>query len=272
MVHRPTRRHLLLSAAALTLLPVLPARAGDAPLRVLASAVPHAEILTFVQRRLAPDLRLKIIEITGELRVNELTLAGDADANFYQHRPFLETEEAILKTKFAVTATVHIEPLGIYSRRVTGLDAVPEGAAVSLSSNVTNLSRGLVLLQAAGLIRLRPDLDPARRQLATPRDIVDNPRRLKLLEIEPAQLPRTLDDVTLAVINGNYALQAGLVPAKDALALEPAEGNPYANLLVTVPEKAEDPRIQRLSRLLEGPEVAAFIRERYAGSVIPVHS
>lgn len=266
-----SRRSLLpLSAAALCLglLPSGVVLADDAPLKVLASAVPHAEILAFIQRKLAPDLKLKIIEITGELRVNDLTLAGDVDANFFQHKPYLETDEATLKTKFAITATVHIEPLGIYSRKIKSLDAVPNGAKVTLSNSVTNTSRGLHLLQQAGLIKLSPGLT----RLATIRDVAENPKNIKLIEVDPAQLPRTLDDVDLAVVNGNYALQAGLIPATDALALEKAEGNPYANLLVTVPAKANDPRIKRLSALLEGPEVAAFIRERYKGSVIPVHS
>ncbi|MEA1674659.1 MetQ/NlpA family ABC transporter substrate-binding protein [Nitrospirillum sp. BR 11163] len=245
--------------------------AVDAPLRIIASPIPHAEILQFVQRKLAPDLKLKIIEASGDLRLNELLARGDVDANFFQHRPFLESEEKMLGVTLAPVTAVHIEPLGVYSTKVTSLRDLPQGAKVSIPNNVVNLSRALYLLQENGLITLRQGADARDSQLATARDITANPQGLKIIEVDAAQLPRTLPDVTLAVINGNYALEAGLQPAKDALALEKAAGNPYANLLVTTPALEHDPRIQRLARLLDGPEVAAFIRERYKGAVIPVH-
>ncbi len=146
---------------------------------------------------------------------------------------------------------------------------VPVGATVALPNNVTNLSRALNLLQANGLITLKAGLKDG--QLATPSDIADNPKRIALVQVAPAQLPRSIDDVTLAIINGNYALEAGLTPAKDALALEKAENNPYANIFVTTQALAKDPRVQRLSTLLASPEVATFIREKYRGSVVPVH-
>ena len=141
-------------------------------------------------------------------------------------------------------------------------------ATVPLSG--TNLSRALYLLQANGLITLKPGFnDPAKDQ-ATPKDIAENPKHLKILEIESPQIPRALDDVDLAVINGNYALEAGLSPAKDALGLEKAQGNPYANILVTTPKLQDDPRIKQLAKDLNSPEVAKFITEKYSGSVIPV--
>lgn len=257
--------------------PVSAARAADdpGPLRVIASPVPHAEILHFIQRKLAPDLKLKIIEASGDLRLNELLARGDVDANFFQHRPYLEAEEKLLGVHFVVTATTHIEPLGIYSTKVKSFTDVPKGARVAIPNNSVNLSRALYLLQDQGLITLRDGLrdqaDARERQLATPKDIAVNPRDLKIIEVDAAQIPRTLPDVTLAVINGNFALEAGLEPARDALALEKAAGNPYANLLVTLPALEHDPRVERLSRLLESPEVAAFIREHYKGAVIPVH-
>ncbi|MWV20522.1 metal ABC transporter substrate-binding protein [Methylobacterium sp. 2A] len=244
-----------------------PARAATGPLRVVASSVPHAEILDFVAQKLAPDLPLKIIEISGDLRPNALLQDGDADANFFQHVPFLRSEEAAMGVRFAVVAAVHIEPLGLYSRRVKTLDALPAGGVVSLSNNVSNTSRGLSLLQANGLIRLRAKDAGVN---ATLDDVVENPKNLRFVEIAPPQLPRSLDDVALAVINGNYALEAGLEPARDALALERAEGNPYANVLVTTEALARDPRVLRLGTLLTSAEVAAFIRTRYRGSVLPV--
>nr|USU33117.1 MetQ/NlpA family ABC transporter substrate-binding protein [Methylobacterium sp. OTU13CASTA1] len=260
----PTRRVFLSGALALS---IAPARAASTPLRVVASSLPHTEILEFVGEKLAPELPLKIIEISGDLRPNALLRDGDADANFFQHVPFLRSEKAAMGMRFAVVAAVHVEPLGLYSRRATSLAALPSGGAVALSNSVSNTGRGLSLLQANGLIRLRArDAGVA----ATVDDIVENPKNFRFVEIAPPQLPRSLDDVALAVINGNYALEAGLEPARDALALEAAEGNPYANVLVTTEGLAKDSRVLRLGTLLTSAEVAGFIRNRYRGSVVPV--
>ncbi|MDB5648265.1 MetQ/NlpA family ABC transporter substrate-binding protein [Methylobacterium sp.] len=258
-------RRVLLTGS-LALLAASTARAA-APLRVVASSVPHAEILGFVQDKLAPDLPLRIIEISGDIRPKRLILDGDADANFFQHVPYLRAEEAELGVRFAVTATVHVEPLGLYSRRVRSLADLPKGATVALSNNVTNFSRGLKLLQENGLIRLAPGRDGT---FATAADIAENPKSLGFVEVAPPQLPRSLDDVALSVINGNYALEAGLDPARDSLGLERAENNPYANVLVTTQALAQDGRVLRLATLLQSSETAAFIRARYRGSVIPV--
>ena len=169
--------------------------------------------------------------------------------------------------RFAVVAAVHVEPLGLYSRRATSLAALPSGGTVALSNSVSNTGRGLSLLQANGLIRLRArDAGVA----ATVDDIVENPKNFRFVEIAPPQLPRSLDDVALAVINGNYALEAGLEPARDALALEAAEGNPYANVLVTTEGLAKNSRVLRLGTLLTSAEVAEFIGHCYRGSVVPV--
>ncbi|QIH08230.1 MULTISPECIES: MetQ/NlpA family ABC transporter substrate-binding protein [unclassified Pseudomonas] len=239
------------------------------PLRVAADPVPHAQILAYVQK-LDPQLELKVIEIPNGVNSNELLAHGDVDANYFQHLPYLKSQEQALGQPFAVVASVHIEPLGIYSHRHPGLEQVPLGGTVAVPNNVTNLSRALYLLQDYRLIRLKPGFnDPARDQ-ATPRDIAENPRQLKILEVESPQIPRALEDVDLAVINGNYALEAGLVPAKDALGLEKAEHNPYANILVTTPGLQDDPRIRRLAKDLNSPDVARFIAQTYSGSVIPV--
>lgn len=165
---------------------------------------------------------------------------------------------------------MHIEPLGIYSRKYQDLKAIAENATVAVPNNATNLSRALFLLQSQGLIKLDTKFtDPATTQ-ATPKDIAENPKRLKILEIESPQIPRSLDDVDLAIINGNYALEAGLTPSKDTLVLESTSHNPYANILVTNPSLANDPRIKALAKDLISPQVAEFIRKQYNGSVIPV--
>lgn len=239
------------------------------PLRVAVDPVPHAQILAYIQK-IDPQLKLDIIEIPNGVNSNELLVHGDVDANYFQHLPYLKSQEQALGEKLAVAATVHIEPLGIYSRRHKNFADVPEKGTVAVPNNVTNLSRALYLLQDNGLIRLKPGFsDPAADQ-ASPKDIAENPKQLKILEIESPQLPRSLDDVDLAVINGNYALDAGLVPASDALGLEKAEHNPYANILVTTPKLQNDPRIVQLAKDLTSPQVAKYITEHFAGSVIPV--
>jgi len=239
------------------------------PLRVAADPVPHAQILAYIQT-IDPQLKLKVIEIPNGVNSNELLVHGDVDANYFQHLPYLKSQEQALGQKLAVAATVHIEPLGIYSRRHKSFADLPEKGTVAVPNNVTNLSRALYLLQDNGLIKLKPGFkDPAADQ-ATPKDIAENPKQLKILEIESPQIPRALDDVDLAVINGNYALEAGLVPAQDALGLEKAEHNPYANILVTTPTLRNDPRIAQLAKDLTSPQVAKYITDNFKGSVIPV--
>lgn len=238
-------------------------------LRIAADPVPHAEILNFIKKQ-DPKLDLKIVELTSGVNANELLANGDVDANYFQHVPYLKDQEKALGKTFVVAATVHIEPLGIYSRKHKDFASVPEGATVAVPNNATNLSRALFLLQSQGLIKLNAKFTDPASTLATPKDIAENPKKLKILEIESPQIPRSLDDVDLAVINGNYALEAGLSPAKDALGLEKAEHNPYANILVTTPVLANDPRIKALAKDLASPQVAEFIRQHYNGSVIPV--
>lgn len=239
------------------------------PLRIAADPVPHAEILNFIKKQ-DPQLDLKIIELTSGVNANELLANGDIDANYFQHVPYLKDQEKALGKSFVVAATVHIEPLGIYSHKHNDLNSLPEGATVAVPNNAANLSRALFLLQSKGLIKLATTFTDPATTLATPKDIAENPHKLKILEVESPQIPRALDDVDLAVINGNYALEAGLTPTKDALGLESADHNPYANILVTNPQLANDPRIKELAKDLTSPQVAEFIRQRYNGSVIPV--
>ncbi|WP_413735814.1 MetQ/NlpA family ABC transporter substrate-binding protein [Sodalis sp. RH21] len=257
-----------LAGAALAVSLAFPAQAAG-QLRVAADPVPHAEILNFV-KTFDPGLKLEVIELTSGVNANELLAHGDVDANYFQHVPYLRDQEKTLGQKFTVAATVHIEPLGIYSSKHKTLAEVPDNATVAVPNNVTNLSRALYLLQSKGLIKLKAGFDNAATHQATPQDIAENPKHIKILEIESPQIPRSLDDVDLAVINGNYALEAGLSPARDALGLESADHNPYANILVTTPKLADDPRIKQLARDLESPQVAKFIKDKYAGSVIPV--
>ncbi len=254
--------------ATLVMISVMSSYASAAALRVAADPVPHSEILNHIKQS-DKNLDLKVIELNGNLNANELLARGDVDANYFQHVPYLRDQEKALGEKFAVVATVHIEPLGIYSHKVKSLKDLPDGAQVAVPNNVTNLSRALYLLQSSGLIKLKSS--SSATTLVTTADISDNPHHLKIIEIEAPQLPRALDDAQLAIINGNYALQAGLVPSKDALALEQAKDNPYANVLVTTPKLAHDPRILELAKDLESKQTAEFINQHYRGSVIPVN-
>lgn len=246
------------------------ASAGAGPLRVMASPVPHAEILRYVKDHLAPGFDLKVLEIAGSVRPNELLAAGDIDANFFQHLPFLRSQEQTLGLRFAVAAAVHLEPLGLYSHRIRRFADLPRGSAVTVPNDAVNLSRALYLLESQHLIGLRPGLDERARQMVTPHDIVANALDLRFIQVDGPQLARSVGDAALAVINGNYALEAGLNPAREALALEGTAGSPYVNILVTMPRLASDSRIVRLASLLHSHALAEFIRQRYQGAVIPV--
>jgi D-methionine transport system substrate-binding protein len=248
--------------------------AADQPLRVFASVTPHAEILKYVNDDLAKGkFQLQVIEETDGVNGNDVVENGDADVSYFQHVPYLESDSADKGyTDLEVGATVHVEPYGIYSDKVTSLDDVPEGGLVLLSNNVSNVARGLYLLQEAGLITLPykfGDTSPEALKI-TEADIVSNPKKLQFRQVEPAQIPRSLPDAALGLVNGNVALEAGLNPSEDALLLEKAAGNPYANILTVPTALKSDPRVAELEKILEGPEVAAFIDKTYPGSVIPV--
>jgi D-methionine transport system substrate-binding protein len=242
-------------------------RLSSEPLRVAATPVPHAEILAFVKDELAPraGLNLEIREFTDYVVPNTALDEGQVDANYFQTPGYLEDQSRARGFDFVSVADVHIEPLGLYSKKVRSIDEIPDGAKVAIPNDAANEARALRLLDANGIIRLE---DP-ESETATPRDIADNPHDLDFTEVEAAQTPRALDDVDLAVINGNYALEARLSPADDALVLERAEGNPNVNLLVTTPDLQDDPRIVELARLLRSPEVRRFIEQKYRGAVIP---
>ncbi|GAB2688154.1 MetQ/NlpA family ABC transporter substrate-binding protein [Thalassiella azotivora] len=240
---------------------------ADAPLRVGASPVPHAEILDFVATELAPDagLELDVVEFTDYVQPNVALDDGSLDANYFQTIPYLEEQEASAGYDFTALEPVHVEPLGIYSQRIESVDAVPQGAQVAIPNDPTNAGRALRLLAAEGLVTLADTGDRSPTAL----DVEDNPLGLEVVEVEAAQLPRSLEDVDLAVINGNYAIDADLSPAEDAIALEDAEGNPNANLVVVRDGDEDDERIQQLEELLHSDEVRQFIEDTYAGAVIP---
>lgn len=244
-----------------------PEKPADAVLKVGVSPVPHAEILNFVKQNLAPaaGLKLEVVEFSDYVQPNVQLSEGQLDANFFQHKPYLDDFNASKGTKLSFVTPVHLEPLGLYSKKITSVAALPDGATVAVPNDATNLGRSLKLLADNGIITLKEGVGTA----ATERDVTGNPKKLEFKPLEAAQLPRSLDDVDAAVINGNYAIEAGFKPASQALLLEKGEGNPYVNGLVVQAGHEKDPNIVTLGKLLQDPKVKEFIKTKYEGSVIP---
>jgi D-methionine transport system substrate-binding protein len=236
------------------------------PLVVAASPTPHAEILNYVKENLAKKagLDLEVKEFTDYVTPNTATEDGSVDANYFQNQPYLDDFNKKRGTHIAPVVTVHLEPLGLYSHKVKSADALKSGATIAVPNDSVNEARALKLLDANGIITLKDGVGNE----ATPSDIAKNPKNLKFKELEAAQTPRSLDDVDAAVVNGNYAIEADLKPASDALVLESAKNNPYGNFLAVKEGNEDDPRVKKLAKLLTSAEVKKFIQDKYAGSVI----
>ena len=236
-----------------------------ATIKVGASPVPHAEILEVVKPILEKEgINLEIVEFTDYVQPNLKLAEKELDANYFQHIPYLEEFSKEHNLDLTYIAKVHIEPMGAYSQTIKNLSELKEGATVAIPNDPTNAGRALLLLQTAGLIKLKPEAGIK----ATVGDIVENPKGLKITELEAATLPRVLPDVDLAVINTNYALEAGLVPTKDALIIEDAN-SPYVNVLVVRKGDESRPELKKLAEALNSPEVKKFIEEKYQGAVVP---
>ncbi|MGI6149823.1 MAG: MetQ/NlpA family ABC transporter substrate-binding protein [Firmicutes bacterium] len=237
-----------------------------ATVTVGATPVPHAEILAVAAPLLEQQgITLRIMEFNDYVTPNRALAEGELDANFFQHQPYLDTYNADAGTNIVSLVGIHIEPLGVYSSKLDALADLPRGARIAIPNDPTNGGRALLLLQAAGLIKV----DPETGIQPTVFDITDNPNQLRFIELEAAQLTRSLPDVDAAVINGNYALVAGMVPTRDALFLEGSQ-SPYVNILAVRPEDKDNPALAALAEALTSPEVRDFILETYGGSVVPV--
>lgn len=228
-----------------------------------ASPIPHAEILEKVKPILAKEgYTLQIKVFNDYVQPNKALSEGDIDANFFQHIPYLNSYNKANGTNLVPTVKVHIEPMGIYSKKIKSLKELKDGAQVAIPNDATNGSRALLLLEKAGLIKLK------NTDLPTKADITENKKNIKIVELDAAQLPRTLDDVDAAVINANYALQANLNPTKDALYLE-SKDSPYANVVVVKKGDENKPYIKALDKAINSPEIKKFIEEKYKGSIVP---
>lgn len=236
-------------------------------IKVGATPKPHAEILEIVKPILAKEgIDLKIQTFTDYNTPNLAVDKGEIDANFFQHTPYLEEFNKDHNLKLVSIAKVHIEPMGIYSKKMKSLNDLNNGDTIVIPNDTTNGGRALNLLEKAGLIQLKPGVGIN----ATVQDIVSSPKNLKITTLAAEQLPRVLTDpkVAAAVINGNYALEAGLDPTKDPLFLEEKD-SPFANILVVKDTRANDPNLQKLAKALNSPEVKKFIEDTYKGAVIP---
>ena len=256
-------KKLLTALAAAAALTSAAAHAGE--ISVAATAVPHAELLEFVKPALAKEgVELKIKVFTDYVQPNVQVAEGRLDANFFQHQPYLDEFNASRGTTLVSIAGVHVEPFGAYSSKIKKLDELSEGAQVVIPNDATNGGRALLLLQKAGVIKLKAGAGIT----ATVKDIAENPKGIKVRELEAATLPRVLAQVDLALINTNYALEAGLNPTKDALVIE-GDDSPYVNILVTTSAKKDDADLQKLAQALRSDAVKQFIVEKYKGAVVP---
>lgn len=238
---------------------------GVKTLKIGATPVPHAEILEQIKPELEKEgIKLEIVEFSDYVQPNLALNDKELDANFFQHEPYLlnfvgEHKEVKLKN----AGGIHVEPMGVYSKKVKDLKELADGASIAIPNDPTNGGRSLLLLEKAGLLKLKAGIG----EKATVQDIVENPKHLKFQEVEAAQVPRTLEDVDAAVINTNYAMQIDLVPTKDALFMEDRT-SPYVNIIAVREGDENRPEIQALLKALKSEKVKKFIEDKYKGAIV----
>ncbi|MCM1011597.1 MULTISPECIES: MetQ/NlpA family ABC transporter substrate-binding protein [unclassified Brevibacterium] len=238
-------------------------------LTVGATPVPQGDILRFVDENLAADagLDIEVKEYTDYTLPNKALADGDIDANYFQHKPYLDSEIAGQGYEITGFEPINLEPFALFSNTVEDVNDLPDGAKIGINNDPANQGRALKMLEEAKLITLNDGVDAVSAKLS---DVRDNPKNIEFVEADAAQLARTLQDVDASVINGNNALEAGLSPAEDGILLESAENNPYGNFLAVRTENKDDENITKLNDLLHSPEVKQFIEEKWAdGSVLP---
>ncbi len=232
-----------------------------------ATPEPHAALLSLVVDDLAAQgITLEVKEFTDYVTPNDAVEYGEIDANYFQHIPYLESFNTEHGYHLVNAGGIHVEPIALYSKKYSSLSDIPNGAVIAIPNDPTNEGRALLLLQSAGLIKLK---DNAGLE-AIPLDIVENPKNLKFSEIEAATLPRILSDVDAAVINGNYAIPAGLVATRDGLFVEGAD-SPYVNVIAVKAGNENNPAVKALVEALKSDEVKAYVAEHYKnGEVVLV--
>lgn len=245
------------------------AATGDKVITVGASPSPHAEILEAAKEALkAEGYELKVVEYTDYVQPNLALESKSLDANYFQHLPYLENFNKERGTKLVSVAAIHYEPFGIYAGKSKDLKSLPDGAKIAVPNDVTNEARALLLLADQGLITLKDNTDIN----ATKQDIVENPHNIEIVEVEAAQVPRSLQDVDFGVVNGNFAIASGLKVA-DALATEAADSvaaKTYANIVVVREGDENSEKTQALVKALTTAEIKQFIENKYQGAVVPI--
>ncbi|MBO4705935.1 MAG: MetQ/NlpA family ABC transporter substrate-binding protein [Spirochaetaceae bacterium] len=236
-------------------------------LKVGATPEPHASMLNLIVDDMAKaGYTLEVVEFTDYVTPNRALEDGQIDANFFQHIPYMDAQNEEHGYHLVNAGGVHIEPIALYSKKVSSLSELADGASIAIPNDPTNEGRALLLLQSAGLIKL----DAAAGITATPLDIVENKKNLKFNEVEAASLPRVLEDVDAAVINGNYAIPAGLSATKDGLIVEGAD-SPYVNIVTVKAGNENDPRIKALVNALKSDEIKDYVNKTYPnGEVVLV--
>ena len=244
--------------------------ADEKTITIAASSTPHAEILAVAKEVLAADgWTLEVVEYADYVVPNTVVDDGEMDANYFQHQPYLDTFNAENGTKLVSVAAIHYEPFGIYTGTKDAIDGLAEGDKIAVPNDGSNRARALLLLEAEGLIVLKEGVGME----ATVLDIVENPMSLEIVEMEAAQIAGVRDSVALAVINGNYALLAGLNVSVDAIASEDAasvSSQTYANILVVKEGNENTEKTEALKAALFSDEVKTFINETYSGAVVPI--
>ncbi len=238
---------------------------------IAATPTPHAEILAKAKEILAKEgITLDIKEFTDYVQPNNVVDAGEIDCNYFQHQPYLDDFNEKNKTKLKSIAAIHYEPLGIYAGKTKALSDLKDGATIAVPNDSTNEARALLLLEANGIIKLKEGAGVA----ATVQDIAENTKNVKIMEFAAEQVSRHMDEVDLVVLNGNYALNAGLNASKDALTIEAADSQAaktYANVIVVKEGNENNEAIQALCKVLKGDEIKKYINDSYKGAVVPMN-
>jgi len=238
---------------------------ADETIKVGVTGGPHAQVMEVVKQLAAKNgLNIKIVEFADYVQPNAALASGDLDANSYQHAPYLDAQVKDRGYKLIKIADTVTFPMGIYSKKFKSLAQLPVGARIAVPNDPTNGGRVLLVLQDKGLIKLKPEAGLK----ATPLDVIENPKKLKFVELDAAQLPRSLDDLTIAAINNDYAGKAGLSLDKDAVIKEAAKG-PYANIIAVRRADKDKPWAKRLVAAYQSPEVKSFIETQFKGSLVP---
>jgi len=241
---------------------------GVTTITVGASPTPHAKILEFVDKELAPEakLDLEITTFDDYIQPNVQLSEGTLDANYYQHLPYYEAQVKDRGYEFAHFEGIHIEPFALYSDKVKDVEDLPKGGQIGINNDPSNQGRALQLLADHDVITLKEGKDATN---ATIFDVADNPKELEFKETDPAQLARSLQDLDAAVINGNYAIEADL-STTDALIVEEGKESPYANFLAVQKSNEDNAALKKLDELLHSPEVKAYIEKTWPnGEVLP---